>query len=198
MRRRALLAGLAGSVSLSGCGAGPTEGGDAPATTDDERPSDTSDDGDENSGDGPAVRDVYNPTGRAVARPLGRPLVRSGLAAETDQYLFARLFRPGDSVAVAREEGAWLADAVASLSEEQFSLLTNLRTAAAAPAYWWPKSTEYEAGTLRIELERQTSVSVETDEPEAVGVALTAFEYDGEGPGDVTVVFPSGASIRVR
>jgi hypothetical protein len=197
VRRRALLAGLAGSVALSGCGAVPTDGGDAPATTDDEQPSDAPESGG-GGGDGPTVRDVYNPTGRAVARPLDRPLVRSGLTAETDQYLFARLFRPGDSVAVAREEGSWLADSVASLSTGEFALLTNLRTATAAPAYWWPKSAEYEGSALRIELERQTSVSVETDEAEAVGVALTVFEYDGEEPGDVAVVLPSGASIRLR
>lgn len=196
MRRRALLAGLtslAGSVALSGCGAAPTDDGSESdgSTAADRR---TSDD----AGDSPAVRDVYNPTGRAVARPLDRPLVRAGLTAETDQYLHARLFRPGDSIAVAREAGSWLADSVTALSSGQFALLTNLRTAAAAPAYWWPKSTGYEGGTLRIELERQTSVSVDADAAEAVGVALTVFEYDGEEPGDVDVRFPSGASIRVR
>ena len=187
MRRRALLASLAGAAALSGCGAGPATTGDGTVDSEDRAATEAS---------GPTVRDVFNPTGRAVARPLGDPLVRGGLTSDTDQYLHARLFRPGDSVAVT-DDGSWLAESVDALTDGEFALLTNLRTAAAAPAYWWPERTGYDAGTLRIEVARQSSVSVDAAGAEAVGVALTTFEYDGRAPEGADVVFPSGATIRV-
>jgi hypothetical protein len=174
MHRRALLAGLGAAAGLAGCSAdlngGPTSS---------------------------ELRDVYNPTGRASARPIDDPLIRGGITASSEQYLYARMFHPGDSLAVTGESASWLSEGVDELSEGQFALLTCLRTAATAPAHWWPKRTEYADGRFRIGLERQSFVSAETDAAEAVGVALTTFEYDGERPDSADVVYPSGATVRV-
>jgi hypothetical protein len=175
MHRRALLVSLGAVAGLSGCSSDPT-GGPEPAE----------------------LRDVYNPTGRAVARPIDDPLMRGGLTSSSEQYLCARMFSPGDSVAVTDESASWLSEAVESLSDGEFALLTCLRTAAAAPAHWWPSETEFVEGGLRIVLERQPFVSAAVDAVEAVGVALTTFEYDGERPDAADVLFPSGAVVRVR
>lgn len=170
MRRRALLTGLAGGVTvLAGC---TTSAEDAP-------------------------REVYNPTGRSTVRPLDEPLIQHGLTSESDQYFYARSFQPGDALPVTDDSDAeWLSETVDDLSGDQFAVFTNLRTAARAPAYFWPANTEWTDGRLHVELERQT-ISAEIETAEAVGVALTTFDCDGDPPDDAAVVFPGGATLSL-
>lgn len=131
MRRRTFLACLAGGTALSaGCNASLFGAN--------------------------ASREVYNPSGHAAIRPLDEPYVRQGLTSDSEQYLYARLFRPGDSPPVTEtQDAAEFSDAVDDLSGDRFAVLTNLRTAAAAPAYLWPTGTDWSDGRLRIELERR-------------------------------------------
>lgn len=172
MERRALLATLAsGTAVIAGCSA------------------------DENQS--PTRREVFNPTGQATIRPLDEPLIRQGLTADSNQYLYARLFEPGDSLPVTdRPDTSALAEAVDDLTDQQFAVLTSLRTAGAAPAHFWPAATEWTDGRLRIELERQT-ISTEPETAEVVGVALTVFDVTGEVPSGADIVFPSGATMTV-
>lgn len=170
MHRRALLSGLAGGAALlAGC------------STDASPPK------------------VYNPTGTAKTRPLDEPFARNGITSETEQYVYARLFRPGDEIAVVDDPDAqWLAEGVDALSEGQFALLTMLRTAGAAPAYLWPRpsGTVREDDRVRIELERKT-ITTDGEADEVVGVALTTFEHDGDPPAEIDVVLPGGAVLSV-
>lgn len=172
MRRRTFLACLAGGTALSaGCNASLFGAN--------------------------ASREVYNPSGHAAIRPLDEPYVRQGLTSDSEQYLYARLFRPGDSPPVTEtQDAAEFSDAVDDLSGDQFAVLTNLRTAAAAPAYLWPTGTDWSDGRLRIELERRAKTPVDAG-AEAVGVALTVFDVDGEPPAGADIVFPSGAISAV-
>src|SRR6056297_1252501 len=90
-------------------------------------------------------RDAFNQTGRAMIRRLDRPFIQHGMDSSSDQYFYARLFTPGDSLPVTDEPDAqWYSDAVGELATDQFALLTNLRTAASAPAYFWPTDTKWE------------------------------------------------------
>lgn len=172
MRRRALLAGIAGSTALlAGCNA--------------------------NANSSRSTPDVFNPSGPATARPLEAPYVRHGLTADAEQYLYARLFHPGDSLPVTDDPDASdFAEAVDDLAETEFAVLTNVRVAGAAPAFFWPTATKWRDGRLRIVLERR-SLDAAVDVDEVVGVALTTFEVDGEVPDGATLVLPSGATISV-
>jgi len=141
--------------------------------------------------------DVYNPTGMATIRPLAEPIQQHGMSTDSDQYLYARMFHPGDTLAVTDNlDAAQYSEAIEDLAEEEFALFTNLRTAATVPAYFWPTNAEWEDGRLEIELERQTSSYDGTGE-EAVGVALTKFEYQGDRPDGAVVIFPGGATFSV-
>lgn len=191
MRRRAFLTSLVGGTAiLSGCTTdAPTgDSGDSP-------PGDSSTASTSNS-----FREIYNPTGRATIRPIDEPLIQHGLTAESEQYLHGGLFYPGDSVPVTDSRDAtWLAETVAALSSDQFAVLTNLRTGGATPAHFWPTATgaTWGDGGLHIQLERQTiTTNVESDE--AVGVALTVYEYRGKRPTDVRLAFPSGTSLSIE
>jgi hypothetical protein len=172
MKRRALLATLAGGTAVvAGC------------STDQSQT--------------PTRREVFNPTGRAIIRPLDAPLVRQGLTDESGQYMYARLFEPGDSLPVTDgADASALAATVDDLTDQQFALLTSLRTAGAAPAHFWPTTAEWVDGQLRIELERQT-ISTDPEAAEVVGVALTGYDVTGEVPGGADVVFPGGAVMQV-
>lgn len=186
MRRRALLTSLVGSTALlSGCSADvPTGNSEDTPSTD---PSTSS------------PREVFNPTGRATIRPLDEPLIQHGLTADSEQYLYGRLFSPGDTVPVTdRADTTWLAERVDELSSDQFAVLTNLRTAGAAPAHFWPTPTgaTWDDEGLQIQLERQT-ISTTAETNEAVGVALTVYQYTGEQLSDVSLVFPSGATLPI-
>lgn len=171
MQRRALLTSLAGgTVALTGCSstAFSTETGE-----------------------------VYNQSGMATIRPLDEPILQHGMSTDTDQYLYARVFHPGDTLPVTdNPDAAQYAEAVEDLSEDEFALFTNLRTAAAVPAHFWPTSAEWEDGRLGIELERRSS-SYDGAGQEAVGVALTRFEYRGDRPAGADVRFPGGATFSV-
>lgn len=171
MQRRALLTSMAGGMVLvSGCTSAFTE---------------------------PTSKEVYNPTGQAKMRPIDEPIIQHGITSESEQYLYARLFVPGDSLAVTDAPGALdFSKAIDELTENQFAILTNLRTAAAAPAYFWPAGTHLKDGQLRIEMERQPKSPLDTG-VEAVGVALTFFDIDGEPPDGANIVFPSGATFAV-
>jgi len=141
--------------------------------------------------------DVYNPTGMATVRPLDEPIQQHGMSTDSDQYLYARMFQPGDTLAVTdNPDAAQYSEAIEDLAGEEFALFTNLRTAATVPAHFWPTNAEWEDGRLEIELERQTSTYDGAGE-EAVGVALTKFEYDGDRPNGADVVFPGGATVSV-
>lgn len=174
MQRRALLAGVAGSTALlAGCNVNALSSRPTP--------------------------DVYNPTGQATVRPLEEPFVRHGFTADAEQYLYARLYHPGDSLAVTDDpDAADFAEAVEDLAENEFAILTNLRVAGAAPAYLWPTptGTRWRDGRLVIDLERQ-SLDADTDADEVVGIAITSFEVDGELPDGADLVLPSGAILSV-
>lgn len=174
MQRRALLAGVAGSATLlAGCNADALSSRTPP--------------------------DVYNPTGQATVRPLEEPFLRHGLTAETERYLHARLFHPGDSLAVTDDpDAADFAEAVEDLAENEFAILTNVRVAGAAPAYLWPTptGTRWRDGRLVIDLERQ-SLDADTDADEVVGIAITIFEVDGDLPDGADLVLPGGATLSV-
>lgn len=144
-----------------------------------------------------STRDVYNPTGRATIRPLDTPLISHGIDSNSDRYLYARMFHPGDSLSVTDEPDAeWYSEAVSSLATGQFAILTNLRTAASAPAHFWPIETGWQDGQLQIKLERETKSLTESCK-EVVGVALTIFNVDGEPPEGAEVIVPGGATISV-
>jgi hypothetical protein len=185
MRRRALLSSLIGStVFLSGCFA------DAPTGDSGETPSPDS---------SASPGEVFNPTGQATIRPLDEPLIQHGLTAESEQYLYGRLFSPGDTVPVTENgDATWLAERVEELSSDQFAVLTNLRTAGAVPAHFWPTPTgaTWSDDGLQIQLERQT-ISTTTGTDEAVGVALTVYQYTGKQPTDVSLIVPSGATLSI-
>lgn len=140
---------------------------------------------------------AYNPRGQAVVRPLDEPYIQHGLTEDSEQYLYGRLFQSTESLAVTgREEAADFSDAVDDLAEDQFAILTTLRTAAAAPAYFWPTETDWNDELLRIDFQRQTLDPVDTGN-EAVGVALTTFDYEGSLPDTVELTLPSGALLTV-
>lgn len=123
--------------------------------------------------------------------------MQDGLTSDSEQYLYARMFQPGDVLAVTdRPDAERFSEAIDDLSEGGFAILSKLRTAAAAPAYFWASSTDWESGRLEITLERQTSSYDEAGD-EVVGVALTRFDYDGEPPTGADVIFPGGATISV-
>jgi hypothetical protein len=190
MRRRALLTSLVGSTALlSGCIADAPTGNSEDTHSEDSGTSSTSS----------SLREVFNPTGQATIRPLDEPLIQRGLTAESEQYLYGGLFYPGDAVPVTDSADAtWLAETVDELSSDQLAVLTNLRTAGASPAHFWPSPTGAAWGDegVQIHFERQTITStVETDE--AVGVALTVYQYTGEQPTDVSLIFPSGATLSI-
>lgn len=171
MQRRTLLTSLAGgAVVLAGCST------TAFSTT---------------------MGDVYNPRGMATIRPLDEPILQHGMSMDSDQYLYARVFHPGDTLPVAdNPDASQYSEAIQDLSEDEFALFTNLRTAAAVPAYFWPTTAQWEDGRLTITLERQSS-SYDGAGEEAVGVALTRFEYDGDRPAAADVIFPGGATRSV-
>lgn len=172
MQRRAMLAGLAGGTALvAGCSTSLFTGPTAPS--------------------------VYNPTGHAAVRPLEEPYLQPGLTTDSEQYLFARLYQTGDSPPVAQMPDATeFADVVATMADDQFALLTNLRTAAGVPAYLWPTETRWIDDRLQIDLTREAKAPLDSG-VEAVGVALTVFEVDGEPPAGARIVFPSGATMAV-
>ncbi|WP_459193910.1 hypothetical protein [Halosimplex sp. J119] len=123
--------------------------------------------------------------------------MRHGLTGEPGQYLYARLFRQEDRLPVTEQaNAAQYAEAVDNLSDGEFAVFTNLRTATAAPAYFWAADTEWKDGRLVITVERRTN-SYDGTGDEVVGVALTKFESDGPAPTGADVVFPSGATIQV-
>lgn len=171
MQRRALLTSIVGgTVALTGCSstAFSTETGD-----------------------------VYNPTGMATIRPLDEPIMQQGMSTNSDQYLYARMLHSGDELIVTdNPDATQYSEAIDDLSEDEFALFTNLRTAAAVPAYFWPTNAEWEDGRLKIELERQTSSYDGTGE-EAVGVALTRFNFEGDRPTGADVIIPGGVTLSV-
>lgn len=119
------------------------------------------------------------------------------MSTDSDQYLYARMFHPGDTLSVIdNPDAAQYSEAIEDLTEDEFALFTNLRTAASVPAYFWPTIAEWEDGRLEIEMERQTS-SYEGAGEETVGVALTKFEYQGDRPNGADVIFPGGATFSV-
>ena len=143
------------------------------------------------------TRDVYNPTGMATIRPLDEPILQHGMSTGTEQYLYAGMFHPGDTLAVTDSPDAdRFSEAIDDLSEGEFALFTNLRTAASAPAYFWPTSSDWENGRLKIKLERRTS-SYDGSGEEVVGMALTIFDHRGDRPTGADVIFPSGATIPI-
>lgn len=171
MQRRTLLTSLAGgTIVLAGCST------TAFSTT---------------------MGDVDNPTGRATIRPLDEPILQHGLSMDSDRYLDARLFHPGETLPVAdNPDATQYSEAIEDLSEDEFTLFTNLRTAASVPAYFWPTTAQWEDGRLTITLERQPS-SYDGAGEEVVGVALTRFEYEGARPAAADVIFPGGATLPV-
>lgn len=171
IQRRTFLSGLAGgTVMLAGCASDPFS---TNSTT------------------------VSNPTGMATVRPLDEPIIQHGLTTGSGQYLYARMFQPGDTPSVTDQPNAeQYAEAVDDISEGEFAIFTNIRTAAAVPAYFWPAETEWRSGRLKITLERQTG-SYDGAGDEVVGVALTRFHYEGDMPTDADIIFPSGAIISV-
>lgn len=172
MRRRTLLASIAG-------GAGIFAGCLTDSTTAD--PS-----------------DVYNPTGQAVIRPLEEPYIQHGLSEDSEQYLQGRLFQSADSLAITEREGASdFSEAIDELSDDQFAILTALRTSASAPAYFWPGETRWSNNVLRIELHRQRKDPIEAG-GEVVGLAITTFDYEGAFPDTVELELPSGALFLTR
>jgi hypothetical protein len=190
MRRRALITSLVGSTALlSGCIA------DAPTGNSEDTPSEDSG----TSSTSTSFREVFNPTGQATIRALDDPLIQHGLTAESEQYLHGQLFYSGDAVPVTDSADAtWIAETVDDLSSDQLAVLTNLRTAGAAPAHLWPTATgaTWSDGGLHVQLERQT-ITTTVDRDEAVGVALTVYQYTGKRPTDVSLVFPSGATLSI-
>ena len=167
MRRRALLGTVASSTTLlAGCS-------------------------------GTSSTTVSIDSGFATARPIDDPVVRAGLDSDSDQYVWIRLLNAGDSLPTTdTQAGKQLSSAIAEIGDEEFGLLTNLRTAGAATAYHWPDQTSVVDGRLEIELRRESAPEpVETDE--AVGYAFVRYEVDGDVPKGGTVVFPSGATMTV-
>lgn len=141
--------------------------------------------------------DVSNPSGQAVIRPLDTPYIRAGISSEAEHYFDAWLFRAGDFFPATDAAAAGdFADTVAALSTAQFAVLTNLRTAAAAPAYLWPTETTWRGGRLQLTLTRQPRGPIEAP-AEAVGVTITVFDVDGEPPGGAELILPSGATFTV-
>lgn len=171
MQRRALLSSLAGgTVLLAGCA-------------------------DSSSSSDPV--EVYNPTGTATVRSFDEPIMQHGLTTGSGQYLYARVFHPGETLPVTDHPDAdRFAEGVAELSTDEFAVFTNLRTTPAAPAYFWPADAEWGDERVEITLEREAG-SYDGSGDEAVGVALTSYDYDGETPTDVDIIFPSGATISV-
>ncbi|MFC7044381.1 hypothetical protein ACFQH6_02225 [Halobacteriaceae archaeon GCM10025711] len=171
MQRRALLSSLVGgTVMVSGCASNPFS---------------------------TSSTEVYNPTGMATIRPIDTPIIQHGLTTDSEQYLYARMFQPGETLAVTDQPDAEnYAEAIDELSGGEFAVFTNIRTAAAAPAYFWPADTEWRDGRLEITLERQTA-SYDGTGDEVVGVALTRFNYEGDTPPGADILFPSGATISV-
>lgn len=107
------------------------------------------------------------------------------------------MFQPGDTLSVTDQKDAErYSEAIDTVSEDEFAILTNLRTAAAEPAYFWPADTEWRDKSLNIILERQTG-SYDSTADEVVGVALTTFSFEGESPTGADIVFPSGTKISV-
>jgi len=168
MQRRALLGAVAAGISLlAGCG--------------DSRPP-----------------RVTLESGFGATRPIDEPVIRNGMTAESGQYEWVRLLHAGDTIpTVDTPEGDQLSGAIDDIEDEQFGLLTNLRTAGDAPAFYWPDRTEIEDGRLRIELVRDP-LDTTVDADEAVGYAFARFRMvDGSVPEGGTVVYPSGATARV-
>jgi len=168
MQRRALLGTVAGSISvLAGCG------GSRPPR-------------------------VTLESGFGATRPIDEPVIRNGLTAESDQYEWLRLLHAGDTIpTVDSPEGKQLSGAIDDIETGEFGLLTNLRTAGDAPAFYWPDRTEIEEGRLRIELARD-SLDTTVDADEAVGYAFARFDVeDGAVPEGGTVTLPSGATTTV-
>ena len=138
------------------------------------------------------------PSGEAHARPLDEPFMQGGMTAETDRYVYARLYHPDDSLqSVEGEWGDWLSDAVDGLESGQFGLLTNLRTAAAAPAYLWPTEATFADGSLRITLGREEFADAGIETAEAVGVAFAIYGFEGDPPQSADIVLPSGATLSL-
>lgn len=168
MQRRALLGAVAGSISLlAGCG-----------------------------GSGPPR--VTLESGFGATRPIDEPVIQHGMTAESGQYEWVRLLQAGDTIpTVDSPEGKQLSGAIDDIEDGQFGLLTNLRTAGAAPAFYWPDQTEIEDGRLRIELARN-SLDTTVDAEEAIGYAFARFSVvNSDVPDGGTVVYPSGATTTV-
>jgi hypothetical protein len=138
-------------------------------------------------------------SGTAKARPIDEPFMRHGMTADSDQYVYARLYHEGDGVAtVDGDRGDWLSRAVDDLGEQQLGILTNLRTGAGAPAYLWPDGTKSADGRLHVGLSREElgdSAAVEGEE--AVGVAFAVYDFEGDPPQGLDVVLPSGATMSL-
>lgn len=94
------------------------------------------------------------------------------------------------------QDAAQYSEAIEDLTEEEFALFTNSRTAATVPVYFWSTKAEWEGGRLGIEREPQTS-SYDGAGQEAVGVALTKFGYQGLKPNGADVIFPGGTTFSV-
>lgn len=168
MQRRALLGTVAGTLSLlAGCG-----------------------------GSGPPQVSITS--GFAAARPIDEPVVRHGLTADADQYEWVRLLQAGDTLPTTDSpEGDQLSSAIADIESGQFGLLTNLRTAADVPAYYWPDDTQIADSRLQSRLTRE-SLGTTIDATEAVGYAFARFDVVNSGaPNGGTVSFPSGATTAV-
>jgi hypothetical protein len=168
MQRRALLGTVAGSISLfAGCG-----GSEPPQVT--------------------------LESGFGATRPIDEPVIRHGLTADAEQYEWVRLLHADDTVPTTdTPQGRQLSRAVDDIGDGQFGLLTNLRAAGDAPAFYWPDRTEIVDGRLRIELVRE-SLDTTVDAAEAVGYAFARFRVlNGPVPEGGTVTFPSGATTTV-
>ena len=168
MQRRAILGAVAGSTSLlAGCG-----------------------------GSGPTRATLES--GFGATRPIDDPVIQHGLTAEAEQYEWVRLLHADDNVPTTdTPEGRQLSGAIDDIGQGEFGLLTNLRTAGDAPAFYWPDRTDIVEGRLDSELAREP-LDTTVDADEAVGYAFARFRVlNGPVPEGGTVTFPSGATTTV-
>lgn len=76
----------------------------------------------------------------ATIRSLDNPIIQHGLTADSEQYLYAEMFYPGDTHSVTDEPDAErYSEAIDDIPKDKFAILTNLRTTSSVrPAHFWP------------------------------------------------------------